>query len=248
MTMLHSSATTDHPTYSVGTRQALVIGGGIAGLLAARVLTDHFDRVTIVERDHLPTAATFRSGVPQSRHVHALLLRGRQIMEQLFPGLEAELEAAGVPIFDQGLSGLTLFKSGWTPRIASGLTVYACSRTLLESHIRERLIANRNVTLLHGCSVIGLTATGNMVTGVQLRQRAHQLGATSDVVAEDVVLNADFVIDASGRGSDVTAWLDALGYGTADKTTVNAFLGYATCWFQRPAGFEAPWQAMMINT
>lgn len=52
---------------------AIVIGGSIAGLVAARVLADHFARVTVIERDRFPEKPEFRKGVPQSRHLHALL-------------------------------------------------------------------------------------------------------------------------------------------------------------------------------
>jgi 2-polyprenyl-6-methoxyphenol hydroxylase-like FAD-dependent oxidoreductase len=72
------------------------VGGGLTGLLAARVLADHFERVSIVDRDRFPDRPTFRAGVPQSRHIHTRLMRGRQILEQLFPGLGAELATRGI--------------------------------------------------------------------------------------------------------------------------------------------------------
>src|SRR5262245_26030306 len=89
------------PSPLVG-RHALVIGGGMAGLLAGRVLADHFEQVTIIERDRFPQEPTFRKGVPQSRHLHVLLRRGQIILEQLFPGLEAELAASGALLVDWG--------------------------------------------------------------------------------------------------------------------------------------------------
>ncbi len=67
--------------------KAIVIGGSIAGLLAAQVLTKYFDRVIIVERDRFPEQPEQRQGVPQAYHVHVLLIRGQQILEQLFPGI-----------------------------------------------------------------------------------------------------------------------------------------------------------------
>ena len=76
---------------------AVVIGGSIAGLLAARVLLNHFDRVTIVERDRLPEQPVPRQGVPQANHVHVLLTQGQRILAQLFPGIEAELTASAIP-------------------------------------------------------------------------------------------------------------------------------------------------------
>src|SRR5688500_2601312 len=79
---------------------AVVIGGSLAGMLAARVLAEHFSRVTLLERDIYPGTAEARTGVPQARHAHALMMRGRLIFEQLFPGLQAELTAAGAPLVD----------------------------------------------------------------------------------------------------------------------------------------------------
>ena len=79
---------------------ALVIGSGIAGLLAARVLLDHFQNVTVIERDSLPEQPQPRPGVPQGVQSHAILVRGQRILEQLFPGLGAELNAAGASSVD----------------------------------------------------------------------------------------------------------------------------------------------------
>src|SRR4051812_1352823 len=76
---------------------AVVVGGSLAGLLTARILADHFDRVTLMERDRLPDSPQFRPGTAQSRHLHVLWTRGLEIIEDMFPGLEAELKAAGVP-------------------------------------------------------------------------------------------------------------------------------------------------------
>ena len=66
---------------------AVVLGASMAGLLAARALAEAYERVTVVERDTLPVAGPARKGVPQGRHVHALLPRGQQVVDELFPGL-----------------------------------------------------------------------------------------------------------------------------------------------------------------
>ena len=65
--------------------------------MRARVLSDHYDRVTVLDRDALPAALEGRRGVPQGRHVHCLLPAGAAHLEQLLPGLGAELVAAGAP-------------------------------------------------------------------------------------------------------------------------------------------------------
>jgi len=83
---------TEMNSSSDGIGHALVIGGSMAGLFAARVLSERFGRVTIVERDSFPEGPQFRKGVPQSRHLHAFMMRGRMISDRLFPGLSEELE------------------------------------------------------------------------------------------------------------------------------------------------------------
>lgn len=110
----------------------LVIGSGIAGLLAARVLLNHFAFVTVVERDSLPEQPGARPGAPQTLHSHGLLKRGSNILEQLFPGLEAELVAAGAILTDQIADTLTLIREDSFPRCPSDLIVPSCSRSLLE--------------------------------------------------------------------------------------------------------------------
>src|SRR3954453_2717435 len=92
---------------------ALIIGGSISGLLTARVLSDHFSRVTVIDRDALSVAPVARDGVPQARHLHALLMRGLQCFEELLPGLTAELQAAGGIMLEQGRDFRVLFRLGW---------------------------------------------------------------------------------------------------------------------------------------
>ncbi|MFD0854289.1 FAD-dependent monooxygenase, partial [Actinomadura adrarensis] len=98
---------------------AVVVGGSLAGLLAARVLSDHFARVTLVERDRYPDTPGYRPGIAQSRHVHVLWSRGLELCEDLFPGLEKELLAAGA--HDVGIPSdlLWLTPVGWRRRFAS---------------------------------------------------------------------------------------------------------------------------------
>ncbi|WP_434439998.1 NAD(P)-binding protein [Lentzea sp. E54] len=93
--------------------KAVVIGGGIAGLLAARVLTETCDDVVVLERDKLSGEPEYRAGVPQGRHVHGLLVRGGEIMEDLFPGLREELVRAGAHLSDAGDVRLLNPLGGW---------------------------------------------------------------------------------------------------------------------------------------
>jgi NADPH-dependent 2,4-dienoyl-CoA reductase/sulfur reductase-like enzyme len=103
---------------SVG--HAVVVGGGMAGLLAARVLVNHFERVTLIERDALTDNAQARKGVPQGRMLHAMLPRRQRIIEGLFPGYGHELQAAGAVSLRVPADALALTPAGWLDRRASG--------------------------------------------------------------------------------------------------------------------------------
>jgi hypothetical protein len=67
----------------------------MAGLMAARVLSDHFVQVTMIERDRLTSDAGPRKGVPQARHVHGLLAHGAAIVREyfLYEPLHSKVEA-----------------------------------------------------------------------------------------------------------------------------------------------------------
>jgi 2-polyprenyl-6-methoxyphenol hydroxylase-like FAD-dependent oxidoreductase len=217
---------------------AVVIGAGIAGLMAAGVLAGRFDRVTIVDRDTLPGEPMFRDGVPQARHLHGLLRGGLDVMEQLFPSLESELITAGA-VRLSGADFLRLSAAGWSKRFDSPPLV-AASRELIEWTVRRRTLAYANVSVLDGHEAVGLIVSedGTQVTGVQLRGR-RTLAITP--------LYADLVIDASGRNSKAPLWLEALGYGRPKETVINSFLGYASCVFAIPEGFAADWKIAMIG-
>src|SRR5689334_19543145 len=118
---------------------AVVIGGGIAGLLATRALAGHFERVTLLERDRPGGAPGPRKGVPQGSHVHAVLARGRLIMESLLPGLTSELVAAGAVVLNMGRDLAWHYVGGWRAAHDSELALLAVSRPLLEARIAARV-------------------------------------------------------------------------------------------------------------
>jgi len=204
---------------------AIVVGASIAGLLAARVLPRYFDRVTLVERDALPDLPVSRIGVPQANHNHVLLLRGRQIMEELFPGLQAAVLGDGGLLVDMANELAWLTPWGWGVRFASPLVMLACSRALLDWRLRTMLAASGDVTLSTGTHVRGLVMDGRRVRGIRTE-------------AGDI--EADLVIDASGRGSRAPQWLQEGGFMTPPESCVSAFLGYASR-FYRPGDDGARW-------
>ena len=209
---------------------AVVIGASMAGLLAARVLSEHFAAVTILERDALPEGAAPRKSVPHGRHAHGLLAGGQAVLEGWFPGLVAELAAAGATIADLTADARIYQPGGYRPQFASGLTGVTMSRPLLEEGVRRRVRALPNVSITDGCDVAGLRATADRarVTGVTLRRRAA--GAAEESVA------ADLVVDAGGRGSRAPAWLEALGYDRPAEEKITIDLAYTTRVYRRRPG------------
>lgn len=147
---------------------AIVIGAGMGGLIAARMLAQHYARVTILERDVLPMRAEPRKGVPHGRHAHGLLARGREALEELFPGLtEGLIEAGAVPI--DTLADSRWFSHGvYFANATSGLRSILLSRPLLETHVRHRLRAHSGISIRENAAVRRLTAAGGCVTGIEL--------------------------------------------------------------------------------
>ncbi len=202
---------------------AAVLGAGMGGLLAARVLADAYRRVTIVERDPLPESGLDRKGVPQGRHAHGLLPRGAQILDELFPGLLADLVADGVPVprapreFRFFLGGHLLCQDG-----EPGELSYLQSRPFLEAHVRDRVRALRNVSIQDQCEVAGLVTTParDRVTGARVLPRAG--GGVADILA------ADLVVDATGRGGRTVAWLKEIGYDPPAEEQLRVDIKYAS--------------------
>jgi 2-polyprenyl-6-methoxyphenol hydroxylase-like FAD-dependent oxidoreductase len=206
----------------------------MAGLLAARVLTDFYQTVTLVERDVLPHNPSNRKGVPQGRHGHLLMQRGSQILSDLFPGLLDELGADGMPVWGDGdlskvdvsFRGHQIVRSGRFADLSS-TTFYIPSRPLLEFHVRQRVLSLPGVALLPCRDVLELTSTlgRNHITGVRVANR--QSGA-------EEVLVADLVVDAMGRGSRMPAFLENLGYVRPLEDELTIGLTYSSQMFRMP--------------
>jgi 2-polyprenyl-6-methoxyphenol hydroxylase-like FAD-dependent oxidoreductase len=204
---------------------AVVLGASMGGLLAARVLADRYDRVTVVERDLLPVDPLNRRGVPQGRLIHALAARGTQVLDELFPGFVDELVANGAGIWDDGdLSKLWISVGGHqsprSGRAPNPPVILFPSRPLLEWNVRRRVMAIANVTILEGHDVLGLTATPDRrrVTGAKVVDRA---------IDRETTLTADLVVDATGRGSRTPVFLEELGYGRPREDELTVQLAYA---------------------
>ena len=201
--------------------QAVVLGASIAGLLAARVLSERFERVVVIERDVLPPAGKHRRGVPHGRHLHGLHPCGREILEELFPGFTASLAASGAVRGDV-LGNVRWQLSGHQLRQAQiGLPGLLASRPFLEGHVRAMVQSLPGVRFLEDCSVCGLTTAEDKqtITGVQVRGPGG--GSPAQVAGS-------LVVDATGRGSRTPVWLAELGYQPPEQERVEIGLGYAT--------------------
>lgn len=205
-------------------------GPAWGGLCAARVLADVSERVTVYERDELPDGPVNRTAVPQGRHVHLLMARGAQEFESLFPGLLDDMVADGVPILENrpdcihfGAAGHVL---GTAHRLQDEFTAYVPSRPQLEWQIRRRVMAIENVEII-GAGVTEPTydTAQGRVTGVLLD--------SGDAVP------ADFVVDATGRGTRLPAWLDKWGYQRPREETVDVGIAYTSHQFHVPEGLLA---------
>ncbi len=224
-------------------RDAVVLGGSMAGLLAAAVLARAFDHVTIVERDELRGDGESRRGVPQGRHVHLLLPRGGEALDELFPGLTAELTRDGSRSSER-LDQVHFEVGGHLfcqEPTAVGTPVHEQSRPFLEAHVLRRVRALRNVSVLDEHDVAGLCAdpAGRVVTGARVVPRRGP--------AIERELPADLVVAATGRNGAVPAWLSELGYDAPAEEEVRVDIKYATRRMRLDSTLVAPTDLILIG-
>jgi len=219
---------------------AIVIGGSMAGLLASWTLSDHFDTVTIIERDTLPENPEYRSGTPQAHHLHTLLAYGQRLLENMFPNIEDDFENAGAIKFRWGLDTPTRTPVGWMDSFDAGIESHVMSRVTLEWIVRQRVYEIPNVTFMTQQQVNRLLTNDDQskVIGVNM---------TSRTTRKEQDVFADLVVDTSGRGSKAMQWLEELGYTSPEETVINSYLGYATRWYEIPEGTQYNWKILMIN-
>jgi 2-polyprenyl-6-methoxyphenol hydroxylase-like FAD-dependent oxidoreductase len=211
--------------------RAIVIGGSMAGLMTARVLADHFEQVTVLERDHIEDHPAIHKSIPQGNHLHALLLGGQQVMERLYPGFADRLHAMGAVRVrlgkDNAIYGLTgkaysLGGSVKEPRDL-GIDTLCQSRGLLEHCVRQCTLESPNVSFQDDCTVEKLIDDKARVHGVVYGQDG---GSHS--------LSADLVVDAGGRGSHALRWLKDLGFPTPEETSIGVDFAYASTKYRIP--------------
>ncbi|TGB13365.1 NAD(P)-binding protein [Streptomyces sp. MZ04] len=227
-----------------GHGHAVVIGSSFAGLTAARALANFMDRVTVVERDWVPRGAGRRRGVPQARHTHTLTTAALQGLEELFPGIGQDLVGDGAVRVRMPQDMLLLGPGGWLPRTGSDLSMLSAGRDLIDSVIRDRLRADPRVSFLPEHEAIALEPGRNdTVTGVWVRGRDRKAqGGWS----ERRLISADFVVDATGRGSRAPQWLAELGYAPPKETVSEPGTAVATALYAPPIGHVADWKSLLL--
>jgi 2-polyprenyl-6-methoxyphenol hydroxylase-like FAD-dependent oxidoreductase len=219
-------------------KQAVVVGAGMAGLIAARSLADFFERVIVLENDALPKEATHRPGTPQSRHLHGLLAGGLQALSRLFPGFEESLSQAGAVRLRMGYD-YRIERPGYDPfpQRDFGLPVYSMTRPLLEFTVRQRLGGYRNIKLRESCRAQEFIPAPDDAAVAAVRCQ------NSD--GESETLPADLVIDASGHGSLTLALLHSIGWPVPEETSIGVDIGYATALFDIPEEVSPDWMGVI---
>ncbi|MFF7115645.1 NAD(P)/FAD-dependent oxidoreductase [Streptomyces albogriseolus] len=203
---------------------AVVIGASAAGLLAASALTEQAD-VLIIDRDTLPEGPETRRGVPQAHHAHLVWSGGVDAFNNLLPGVVDDVVTRGgrlVHIMGDMVSRAP--NEVWFRRFTStDHCNLVCSRALLDAALRDRVLADHNITLLQNTTAIRLKGTAEGVTGLRIRKDD-----------QEKTLTADLVVDASGRGSHTPQWLQDLGLPKVTEREVNAGVAYATRIYEAP--------------
>ncbi|WP_282939949.1 FAD dependent oxidoreductase [Paenibacillus sp. RC67] len=221
--------------------KVVIIGGSIAGLLTARVVSDYYEEVLIVDKDHFPKQPQERNCTPQAYHPHRFTNRGKTITARLFPGYEEDLLAQGSPSsLNKTIHNMNQYGSmvGKYPR-----NDIKFSRAVLEWVLRERVKQIANVRFLPDHDVLQLVTTSDRtaVTGVQVRDRG-QLG-------EETTLFADMVFDTSGRASKLSVWLEQMGYHVPAPDFLKVDIGYSTRRYKLPtklAHIGEEWDAIVM--
>ncbi len=205
--------------------RAIVVGAGVGGIFAAGALRSFFREVVVLEKDEVPQGAAFRKGVPQGPHGHIVLKRGENIAEDFFPGFRDRLrEAGGVELtFGRDMARYAFGK--WSASLDLAMTISSQTRPLLELVLRDSLLMNRNVEIRAECRFLGFLSEANRIRGVRIQRSG---GVTKD-------LEADLVIDASGRATKTPGWLAANGFGEVETERIGIDLCYVTGLFEAGA-------------
>jgi 2-polyprenyl-6-methoxyphenol hydroxylase-like FAD-dependent oxidoreductase len=225
MTLATTERYADERVSRCGDR-AVVVGGSVAGLCAARVLRDAFETVVVLERDRFPTHPTVRDGAPQTGQPHALLEAGRVTLEDLFPGFTETVRSSGGMELDMTDDLDWYDNGGFITDADADLPALYASRPLFEHAVRDGVRETSGVRLRGNCHFVEYesNADADRVTGIRFR----------DETGAEVTLGTDLVVDATGRTSRTPRWLDAEGYPMPPVDRVEIDVTYSTVCIDRP--------------
>lgn len=222
-------------------KKAVVLGGSISGILSARVLSDFFEEVIIIEKDQQSALKQVRRSVPQGRHLHVLLETGLQVMDELFPGFSNILIEKGSSIIDSQNDVSWYHFNVWKKRYKSKLRLALQSRPLLEHLLREKLLDQcKNVTMITDTRVIGLIhdETIDRITEVKIANNDNR---------DNQTIKCDFIVDAMGRGSTCDSWLKELGFKTPESKSIHIGMGYTSLLLKPNKPIVKDWKALFIH-
>lgn len=219
--------------------RAIVIGGSISGLLSAKVLSSKFREVFVIEKDTLNGSSSHRRGVAQTEQPHVLLVKGYRLLEKMLPGIGNDFRHAGAIEVDWATDYYIYYGGhGWNKRSnhPSEITSFSCSRSLLEACIREKVQNIDNISFIKGTKVVDLEAdqASKTVTGVK--------SVSSNKLSKSI--DADLVVDTSGRNSKLSQWLSSYQWETPKEVCVDPYLGYSTCRFKIPDNKKIEWKVL----
>ncbi len=234
--MVSTTSTQENDTFNRGTKQAVVVGASIAALLAAKALSNHFENVTVIERDPRPMDDQPHRGAPQGHHAHALLKSGENVLEHFFPGIMKSMGDKHVEA-DFSDDVRWFHHGGWKVRYDSQFTINIQTRPVLEGTIRAHVEQLPNLSFCYETSVEDLIVDkSGRIGGVLVRNGGQQTNA----------IHADLVVDASGRGSRTPQWLEKHGFAAPETTLIKIDLTYASRFFEAPSK-PIDWKFMVIN-
>jgi 2-polyprenyl-6-methoxyphenol hydroxylase-like FAD-dependent oxidoreductase len=209
-----------------------VVGASIAGLMTARVLSEYFDQVVAIDRDDIEDRPVVHKSVPQGHHLHAFLQGGLNVVSSLYPSITEELRRLGATRIAMGRNAVWYTPNGkaynFTGSVRtpfdSRLEGYCASRGLLEFAIRRRTAAISNIHFEYGTAVTELICRDATVVGVRC--------------VDSRSIEADLVVDATGRAYRARQWLAAIGFSPPEETEIGLDTAYSTANFRRPESYS----------
>ena len=216
---------------SMGRGTAVVVGGSIVGMAAARMLLETFERVIVLEKDQDHRKKESRPGAAQGWHLHHLLIAGQRELSSIFPGIVDDMVEAGAFRVDMGEQYRLLLAGSWKKAAPTGVEIVCAGRPLLEWCVRRRLDGETSIDYRYESDVRELVFD---------RETRSIVGVVAARDGVEEVIPAEFVVDASGKNTPIPGLLERLGVGMpeVEEDCLNCF--YSTMHHRVPP--ERAWK------